>query len=312
MSNPFNKLKVHRDEEEDHTTSSTQKVQKKEEPVKKTKQRPPEQKEVKEEHDDHGFEEVGKTQTKKQRYNNDDSNVDTSKPSAKTENPRHHKKYEGAVRVGSNQRAFDRHSGTGRGKEVKKEGAGGKGTWGNQEKSAPREIYDNYDNSDYYFNKVLNPKKTKEEDVIVEEPVKEEVKVEEPVKEEVAFDDAKDKKGKKKPIINPEEDEKNKLVIPENAISYSEWKEQNKRTAPVAKEVKVEVNLEKVVRNNQDEVIGIQGKQKAQPKKKEKPVEKSVAVEVKYDDGQREKKNYNQKGGNKGFKFTKDEFPELK
>jgi len=311
MSNPFNKLKVQREEDEDHTNTSTQKVQKKEEPAKKTKQRPPEQKEIKEEQDDHGFEEVGKTQTKKQRYN-DESNVDSIKPSAKVDNPRHHKKYEGAVRVGSNQRAFDKHSGTGRGKEVKKEGAGGKGTWGNQEKSAPREIYDNYDNSDYYFNKVLNPKKAKEEEVIAEEPVKEEVKVEEPVKEEVAFDDAKDKKGKKKPVINPEEDEKNKLVIPENAMSYAEWKEQNKRTAPVAKEVKVEVNLEKVVRNNQDEVIGIQGKNKAQPKKKEKPVEKTVAVEVKYDDGQREKKNYNQKGGNKGFKFTKDDFPELK
>ena len=160
-----------------------------------------ESKEIKEEHDDQGFEEVGKTQTKKQRYNNEESNVDTTKPSAKTENPRHHKKYDGSVRVGSNQRAFDRHSGTGRGKEVKKEGAGGKGTWGNQEKSAPREIYDNYDNSDYYFNKVFNPKKTKEE-----------VDVEEPVKEEVAVDDAKDKKGKKKPIANPEEDEKNKSL----------------------------------------------------------------------------------------------------
>lgn len=310
MSNPFTKLKVQRDEEEDFTVVQNKAAQKKVvDDTKKPKQRP---KEEKAEDDNEGFEVVGKVSKKQPRYQGEQTEEE-KKPKAREE-VKHHHKHDGVVRVHGNQRPFDRHSGTGRGKEVSKNGAGGKGTWGNQEKSAKREIQD-FDNTDHYFNKVLNPKKEEafvEQPVAVEEPKAEEVKVEEEVKD--------DKKGKKKFVVtDPVEDEKNKLHIPENAISLAEWKEQNKRTAPVHKQVKVEVNLEQIKKGN-DEFIGVAGKKKNEDKKKKtkevdkKEVDINKLINVKIDDGT-QKRTYNQNkghGGQKGFKFTENDFPELK
>ena len=82
-----------------------------------------------------------------------------------------------------------------------------------------------------------------------------------------------DKKGKKKgPVVDPVEDEKNKLHIPENAISLAEWKEQNKRTAPVHKQVKVEVDLEPIKKADA-EFLGVAGKKQTEKKKKTKEVD---------------------------------------
>ena len=309
MSNPFNKLKVQRDEEEeDFTVVQNKAAQKKVvDDSKKPKQRP---KEEKVEDDNEGFEVVGKVSKKQPRYQGEQTEEE-KKPKAREE-IKHHHKHDGVVRVHGNQRPFDRHSGTGRGKEVSKQGAGGKGTWGNQEKSAKREIQD-FDNTDHYFNKVLNPKKEEAfvEQPAVEDPKAEEVKVEEEIKD--------DKKGKKRVVVtDPVEDEKNKLHIPENAISLAEWKEQNKRTAPVHKTVKVEVDLEPI-KKGADEFIGVAGKKQKDDKKKktkevdQKEVEINKLLKVKIDDGT-QKKAYNQnKGyGQKGFKFTDNEFPELK
>merc|ERR1711976_755886 len=58
--------------------------------------------------------------------------------------------------VREGKRQFDKQSGTGRGKEISKNGAGGKGTWGTNPKSVAREEY-NYDED--VFNSALNPKK---------------------------------------------------------------------------------------------------------------------------------------------------------
>jgi hypothetical protein len=308
MSNPFNKLKVQRDEEEDFTVVQSKAAAQKKvvDDTKKPKQRP---KEEKTEDDNEGFEVVGKVSKKQPRYQGEQTEEE-KKPKAREE-VKHHHKHDGVVRVSGNQRPFDRHSGTGRGKEVSKQGAGGKGTWGNQEKSAKREIQD-YDDTDHYFNKVLKPKK---EEALVEEPAVEEPKAEEVKVEEEAKDE---KKGKKKIVVDPVEDEKNKLHIPENAISLAEWKEQNKRTAPVHKQVKVEVNLEPIKKGN-EEFLGVAGKKKNDDKKKktkevdQKEVEINKLLNVKIDDGT-QKRTFNQnKGyGQKGFKFTDNEFPELK
>ena len=58
-------------------------------------------------------------------------------------------------------RQYDRQSGTGRGKEVSKGGAGGKGTWGDNPKNIAKN-YENYNDDDYYFESALNPEKKKE------------------------------------------------------------------------------------------------------------------------------------------------------
>merc|ERR1711976_143996 len=58
--------------------------------------------------------------------------------------------------VREGKRQFDKQSGTGRGKEISKNGAGGKGTWGTNPKNVAREEY-NYDED--VFNSALNPKK---------------------------------------------------------------------------------------------------------------------------------------------------------
>ena len=57
-------------------------------------------------------------------------------------------------------RQFDRHSGTGRGKEIAKGGAGGKGTWGENPKNIARDFENN--NDDYYFDVALHPEKNPE------------------------------------------------------------------------------------------------------------------------------------------------------
>lgn len=323
-NNPFNKLKVQREEEE-FVTVTLKKQEKQEKPLAQPKKRPVE------EHDEDkdGFETVGKVEKKRFVNKNTEEEVGQTKPGVNVDNQRHHKKHVGEVRVGSNQRAFDRHSGTGRGKEIKKEGAGGKGTWGNQERAAKKEVYDYDDSSDYYFNRVLHQKKEDQaEEVkelkVVEEKVEE--KQEKPEEKEEEQVEYKDKKGKKK-LADPVEDEKNKLIIPENAISLAEWKEKNQRQAPVQKEVKIEVKLEQISKPK-DETIQVGGKKFGGEKKKVKgkevdakelkELELNKLVNLKIEDSSYQKKGYGNQGYGKGkgkgngFKFDDNEFPTLK
>lgn len=323
-NNPFNKLKVQREEEE-FVTVTSKKQEKQEKPLAQPKKRPVE------EHDEDkdGFETVGKVEKKRFVNKNTEEEGGQTKPGVNVDNQRHHKKHVGEVRVGSNQRAFDRHSGTGRGKEIKKEGAGGKGTWGNQERAAKKEVYDYDDSSDYYFNRVLHQKKEDQaEEVkelkVVEEKVEE--KQEKPEEKEEEQVEYKDKKGKKK-LADPVEDEKNKLIIPENAISLAEWKEKNQRQAPVQKEVKIEVKLEQISKPK-DETIQVGGKKFGGEKKKVKgkevdakelkELELNKLVNLKIEDSSYQKKGYGNQGYGKGkgkgngFKFDDNEFPTLK
>ena len=323
-NNPFNKLKVQREEEE-FVTVTSKKQEKQEKPLAQPKKRPVD------EHDEDkdGFETVGKVEKKRFVNKNTEEEAGQTKPGVNVDNQRHHKKHVGEVRVGSNQRAFDRHSGTGRGKEIKKEGAGGKGTWGNQERAAKKEVYDYDDSSDYYFNRVLHQKKEDQaEEVkelkVVEEKVEE--KQEKPEEKEEEQVEYKDKKGKKK-LADPVEDEKNKLIIPENAISLAEWKEKNQRQAPVQKEVKIEVKLEQISKPK-DETIQVGGKKFGGEKKKVKgkevdakelkELELNKLVNLKIEDSSYQKKGYGNQGYGKGkgkgngFKFDDNEFPTLK
>lgn len=326
MSNPFNKLKVHRDEDEEEGFSTVGKTaahvdplfKKADDKAKKPKQRPKEEKKEEthqhEEESNEGFETVGKGQ-KKVREEGATEEGEKKQHGFKQGKEHKDKRHEGQFPANSKKRVFDRHSGTGRGKEVPKDGAG-KGNWGNQAKSAKREVVD-YDDTEYYFQKALNPKKEELVAPVIEEPVQapvEEVKPEE-IKEEKEEKEykKKDKKGAEVVV-----DEKDKLIIPENAISYSEWKQQVKRTEVKHKEIKVEVNLEQIVKDK-DETIQVAGKVHTEKKKKvketnQKELEVNKIFAAAAGQEEKNKQTYNKKQNNqaKGFKFSDNEFPTLK
>ena len=156
--NPFGQLSVRRDEEDEElpqkpsganvsTPLFTQSVADK----KKKKVRPEEKKKSEEnahEDADEGFEVVKKkAHTGKPRVQNDE-NVPEEKTKEK------HLKNKGAFaernnKVTPGKRQFERHSGTGRGKEISKNGAGGKHTWGTNPKNIARNGDDEYNGDDY-------------------------------------------------------------------------------------------------------------------------------------------------------------------
>ena len=136
MSNPFNKLKVHRDDDEDEGFTTVGKatghaeVKKADDKTKKPKQRPKEEKKEEThavEDNNEGFETVGKV-AKKVRDEAATEEVE-KKPHAFNQTKDHKdKRHEGQYPANSKKRVFDRQSGTGRGKEIPKDGAGkGKG-----------------------------------------------------------------------------------------------------------------------------------------------------------------------------------------
>ena len=226
MSNPFNKLKVERDDEEFVTVQSNKNdtlFPKDGKPKKKVRQEDSKT-ETKEEtvnhNDNEGFVTVGKVKKyNNNNYKNSDVEVVESKPGkGDNHNKRFHDRREDVhLRQGTHQRLFDKHSGTGYDKTIKKQGRGGKYTWEGQ----GREVVDY--STDYYFNKALNPQKYEKVVEVTKEEVKVEPKVEEVVQEDTTNTEqvVYDKKKKGGPTTTPEEDEKNKLVIPENAIRIS-------------------------------------------------------------------------------------------
>jgi len=246
-------------------------------------------------------------------------------------------------------RQYDRQSGTGRGKEISKGGAGGKFTWGNYAKNVPKDAgyanEDYYNEDDRYFNSALNKPKTdetkenkpeeklpeKEKEVVVE-------KVEEPVADPVeVFEENKDwndKRKKKKGAV--EEEKVEMLVRPENALSLSEYKDQLKLKNQNIVKTNVEVKrpdegieLKPETKNENEFQLGLTDeKKKTAPKQKAKnvtvdPSEKHLSQAIAFkteEEGyvRRDNKNYDQgkgyqgkkKGGN-NFKYNPDDFPEL-
>ena len=130
-SNPFDKLNVKREEEDDEQ-GEFQKVKGKEKNVpvgleqKKKKARPVEKVE---DDGEEGFTEVSK-KVKKHRPENDDEEETKGGEHKKRKVINYEEKDYKTKDKPKRGRQFDKHSGTGRGKEIAKGGAGGKGTWG--------------------------------------------------------------------------------------------------------------------------------------------------------------------------------------
>ena len=162
-NNPFEKLHVKREaEEEDDGQGEFQQVKGKEKNIpigleqKKKKMRP---KEKVEDDDNEGFEEVRKNKKVGDDEEEESKGGEHKKRKGINYNTAEEKNYRTKDKP-KRGRQFDRHSGTGRGKEIAKGGAGGKGTWGENPKNIARDFENN--NDDYYFEEALNPDKKKE------------------------------------------------------------------------------------------------------------------------------------------------------
>jgi len=96
-----------------------------------------------------------------------------------------------------NKRHFDKISGTGRGKEISKNGGGGSYTWGNPELLAKKEVYEEegeemYNDDEKYFEEALKLDDAKEENK----------KMVSPAKNSITYQEYKDIKKKMQEIIH--------------------------------------------------------------------------------------------------------------
>lgn len=151
--NPFGNLTIRRDEDDEEITTRTQPASTSTgalfnnaqagEQKKKKKVRPEEKKVVEEtrQDDEEGFEVVKKKAPAKAK-NPVAEEESTEKGEQK---PRKFKKLDHNLvkenKFNTEKRLYERHSGTGRGKEIAKGGAGGKHTWGSNPKNIAREEY---------------------------------------------------------------------------------------------------------------------------------------------------------------------------
>ena len=336
LSNPFEKLNIKRDiEEEDDDQGEFQKVKGKEKnlPVgiekKKRKTRPKENVEA---NDEEGFEEVGNKAKKKRPVNDEeDEGFEGGE----------HKKRKG-INYGTAEkteyrtkdkpkrgRQFDRQSGTGRGKEIAKGGAGGKGTWGENPKAIAREYEDN--NDDYYFENALNPEKAKERKERPPRRARKEDKKEGEEGEENKGEDKGEKKEeednkKRKERPKYELKEEEKLNRPKDAKTLEEYlKEKEKPVEEEKKEVK-RINdgkpLEKKQEKN-DDILGTTGEgRKKGKKKKYKEINKeesdlnnligsNLQIGGGETMGRRPRRVKKDRRGEEKFVFKKEDFPEL-
>ena len=209
-SNPFEKLHVRHDKEDDEQGEFEQvKAKDKNVPFgieqKKKKVRP---KEKVEDEGNEGFEEVKNRTTKKRPQNGEDEEVkgkDHSKRRGINFNTNEERQYRESKRQGRG-RKFDRQSGTGRGKEIAKGGAGGKFTW---------EGDDN--NDDYYFEEALNPENKERKQRQPRRPKKEDKQEE--------GEDNKENEGETKEEGKKVEKEEKRVfeLYEEGGYKFAEW-----------------------------------------------------------------------------------------
>jgi len=317
-SNPFEKLNVKRDDDDDEQ-EEFQQVKGKEKHVpyglenKKNKVRPKEKQANKEGEED--FQEVKKVVKKrppKQEEGEEDKehkkrtginfNTNEKREYRESKNPKPQRG-----------RKFDKQSGTGRGKEVSKGGAGGKGTWGDNPKNIARDE-DNYD--DIYFQQALNQ---------VPEEEKEKRKGKKKEEDEENKEDKKEEKRKGEKREKKELPPELKLDKPKDAISLEEYlkgKEQPKEEEN--KEVKrndVGEPLKKT-EEKKEEILGTSGPGKKKGKKKknkemdQEEFELNMKLGNKLDIGEEDKRRRQRKGKFKkedeAFTYKKEEYPELK
>jgi hypothetical protein len=329
--NPFGQLTIRRDDDDEetpktvqHTTGSSDPLFKQKEAEKKKKVRPEEiKKEIVQPKEDNleGFETVGKIKQKtKTKGDNEEQQDDRKDRKPKNKGAFDHKP------VKEGKRQFERQSGTGRGKEIAKDGAGGHHTWGSNPKQIARDAQkeDYYSNDDKWFRNALSEKKPEEVQevkvVIEEEPQKEEVKQEEVAPQE--YRERRKKKGEEEEEENKEED----LERPENALSLTEYKELlkqknqglNSQPKNVVKANETDAQIK--TREENQFVFGLTTEDKKKDKKikekkvdsREKDITASVVVNLKTDDGNSKERNYGKQGKKGGkFHFDANEFPEL-
>jgi len=327
--NPFGKLTIMRDSDDEmeiskntqkvtsvqNNTTSAQTVNKKKKVRPEEKKR--EQNEKREELEE-GFVTVVKKGHKEQPRSkkNDEETVEVTKKDFNVK-PKNKEFMKPRPKVRDGKRQFERISGTGRGKEIKKEGAGGKHTWEGNKK--------NFDDADdLVFDKVLN--KETQENVVVEQEAKQEEKTEVVVEEtkaeeETKVEEVKEKKEKKG--NQPEVDPKDLLERPENAMTLAEYQEAQKE-----KNAKLNANVREVTKPEGTDSLkeqsktedlfrfGVDNTKKAKKHgAKEKKQDKEILFTANFEDNQ-----FNNRGGNRKyndkkkqqkFNFKDEEFPEL-
>ena len=329
-SNPFEKLNVKRDEEDDDDQGEFQQVKGKAKNVpigletKKKKIRP---KEKVEDDDNEGFEEVPNKMRKKKLEGDDEEETqggEHKKRKGINYNTAEEKDYRTKDKPRRG-RQFDRHSGTGRGKEIAKGGAGGKGTWGENPKNIARDFENN--NDDYYFEEALNPEKKKERPP--RRPKKENKK--EGEEGEVKKEEGEENKNKKerrqfepKPLTEEE-----KLNKPKDAISLEDYLKSTEKPKEneEQKEIKRVNDGAPLVKKEEkkDEFVGVStGGKKKGKKKKQKEINKeeldlnaqigaNLEISGAGDRPNRRewKKKKFQKEEKEKFVFNEKDFPEL-
>ncbi len=337
-SNPFDKLNVKREEDDDEQGEFEQ-VKGKEKNVpfgieqKKKKVRP---KEKVEEGNEEGFEEVP-NKIKKRRPENEDEEESKGGEHKKRRGINYNTAEEKDYRLKDKPtrgRKFDRHSGTGRGKEVSKGGAGGKGTWGDNPKNIAKDFEDN--NDDYYFENALNPEKKKERPP--RRPRKEDKKEGEGEenneekkegegegeKEKERENRGRERRERKEPVKR-ELKEEEKLNKPENAISLEDYLKTKEKPKEEEKEVKRiqqgDKPLTKAVKKG-DDVLGTSGPGKKKGKKKKnKEINKEeldlnaqIGANLEISgagDRERRPRRDNRRGRPKEFHYNEEDFPAL-
>jgi len=356
----------HDDDEEGHTVTQKQPGQQlfqQPQEVKKKKIRPEERKRLEEEaksggqthHDDtQGFSEV-----KKRKPNPKGGDIGNLIENAYEQGTNQQQKrdknfeskgYQPQTRGGK--RPYDRQSGTGRGREIAKQGAGGKTTWGNAEKMAKQEVYG--EGEEHYGDDLFTYDYSKQQAPKREEATKTEEKTEEPKAEPTQEEEQKpkfekkegqrEKRRKKRLGLAAEEEKKDekKSDAPDNSISYKEYKEKFK-PEPKQEEKKVaqsmiqKTDLKEKVKGGENLEISIASNKPTTQKKpevKEKKVDKTESdlnkligqklVEGKTEEApkdypqekrggyQGKQGKYNKQQKDAGFSFNKDAFPELK
>ena len=335
-SNPFEKLHVKRDiEDEDDGQGEFQQVKTKEKNVpfgieqKKKKQRA---KEKVEDEGDEGFEEVPSKMKKKKPVNEDEEEVKGAEHK-KRKGINYHTAEERDYRTKDKPRRgrqYDKHSGTGRGKEIAKGGAGGKGTWGDN----PEEIARNYENNnddDYYFENALNPEKKRERPP--KKPKKEDKKEGEKdgEKEGEEKKDGEEKRNKKekkqfepKPLAEEE-----KAKIPEGAMSLEEYLKSKEKPKEEEKEIKRIQDGDPLVKQKEkkEEIYGTSeaGRKKGKKKKQKEINKEELDLNAKIganleisgaNERERRPRKKDWKKGNKKepqekFVYDEKDFPEL-
>jgi hypothetical protein len=350
-SNPFGKLKVRRDAEDEELPETTttkealttnQALFTQPQQSQKKKVRPAEAEGTSQPQQDNqeGFSVVRKKIPGK--FQNRTLNAEVVHADKERKPPQNKGAFDDRNKVPkAGKRQFDKQSGTGFGKEIKKGGAGGHHTWGDNPKNLARDtempaegdLYSRRD--DDYFERVLNPKPkpVKEEAPEVKEPEKkvEEEKHEE-AKEEPQGDDHQWRRKKKGGEEEEEIKKEDLLIRPENALSYAEYQAQlkeknqalnaNKKAPAKTQESDLQLKEKK-----EDLTIGAnlgtsttQKKQKVKERKVDKKEEEmNQNLALKTDDGYQprkyDKENKTQYGkksqAGPKFAFKKEDFPEL-